>query len=140
MSNKQTTVNPYLTFDGNCREAMEFYKDALNGNLHTMPFGDAPMEVAEEHKNRVMHATLTFANAVIMASDNMPEQTVTHGNGSSISIAATDVEEGERYFNNLSKGGTVVMPYEKTFWGAKFGMCVDKFGVQWMINCELSQE
>lgn len=140
MSYEQTTVNPYLTFDGNCQEAMEFYKAALNGNLHTMPFEGSPAEVPEEHKNRVMHATLTFGSAVIMASDSMPGTPITHGNGNSISIAAADVNEGEGYFNNLSAGGAVIMPYQETFWGAKFGMCVDKFGVQWMVNCELSKE
>jgi len=137
---KVTTVNPYLTFTGNCREAMTFYKEALGGELDVMTFEGAPVDVPEEHKNNVMHASLKFGDALIMASDSMPEQQVNNGNSVYISIASSDVEEGRRFFNNLSDGGTILMPFEKTFWGAIFGMFTDKYGMNWMINCQLQEE
>jgi PhnB protein len=74
-----------------------------------------------------------------MASDSQPGQDVTDGNGNHISIACNDEEQAEQYFNNLVAGGTVIMPYEKTFWGAKFGMCIDKYGKSWMVNCQLDE-
>jgi len=119
---------------------MTFYKEALDGELSIQTFGDSPMEVPPEQKNRVMHATLTFGNAIIMASDGMSENEVVFGNSVSLSIAALKVEDGERMFNNLSAGGTISMPWEKTFWGAIFGMCKDKFGIDWMVNVELKEE
>jgi PhnB protein len=105
MQGSDTTLNPYLAFNGNCRDA-----------------------------------TLTFGDAIIMASDGMPENEVVFGNSVSLSIAALVVKDGERMFNNLSAGGTIVMPWEKTFWGAMFGMCKYKFGIDWMVNVELKYE
>ena len=137
---KVTTVNPYLTFAGNCRKAMTFYKEALDGELDVMTFEGAPVDIPEEQKNNVMHASLKFGDALIMASDSMPGQQVDNGNSVHISISSTDVEEAEKFFNNLAKGGTVLMPFEKTFWGAKFGMLTDKFGISWMVNCQLEEE
>jgi PhnB protein len=84
-----------------------------------------------------MHATLKFGEAVIMASDSMPGQEVKNGNSIRLSISAQNLEEAERIFNNLSRGGKITMPFEKTFWDAQFGMLTDKFGIHWMINCEL---
>jgi PhnB protein len=75
-----------------------------------------------------------------MASDGMPDYEVVFGNSVHLSIAALNVEEGERTFNNISTGGTVVMPWKKTFWGAMFGMCTDKFGINWMVNAELQEQ
>lgn len=140
MEETSTKLNPYLTFNGNCREAMTFYKDALHGELNIQTFGDSPMEVPPEQKDRVMHATLTFGDGIIMASDGMPENEVIFGNAVSLSIAAMSVKDGERIFNYLSTGGTIVMPWEKTFWSAMFGMCKDKFGIGSMVNVELNTE
>ena len=140
MQGTDTTLNPYLSFNGNCREAMTFYKEALDGELNIQTFGDSPMEVKPEDKDRVMHATLTFGDAVLMASDGMPDYEVVFGNSVHLSITALNVEDGERTFNNLSAGGTVVMPWKKTFWGAMFGMCTDKFGINWMVDVELQEE
>ncbi len=140
MDDKKTTVNPYLTFAGNCREAMEFYKQALDAGLELMTFADAPMDVPPEAKNNILHATITFGDAVIMAADNMPGQTGGFGAGNAIYIASPSTEEGERFFNNLSQGGQVTMPFAKMFWDAMFGMCTDKFGVSWMVNVQLNSE
>jgi PhnB protein len=139
MQGFDTTLSPYLAFNGNCREAMTFYQEALGGELHIQTFGDSPMEVKPEDKERVMHATLTFGDAVLMASDGMPDNEVVFGNSVHLSIAALSADEGERIFNHLAGGGTVVMPWNKTFWGAMFGMCVDKFGMNWMINLAMNE-
>ena len=119
---------------------MTFYKEALGGELDFMTFESSPVDVPKEQKDKVMHATLRFGDAVIMTSDSMAGQKVNKGNSVYISIACPDVEEGRRFFNNLSDGGTILMPFEKTFWGAIFGMFTDKYGMNWMINCQLQEE
>lgn len=140
VQSKQTTINPYLTFPGNCREAMEFYKTCLNGELEIMPFEGSPVDVPDDYKQKVLHSTLMFGDAVLMASDNQPGQKVEFGNAIFISIAASDLEEAENIFNALSSGGRVIMPFDDTFWGSKFGMFTDKFGVGWMVSHEVEQE
>lgn len=139
---KKSSLNPYLTFDGNCQKAMEFYASALEAELNIFPFrgSAAEKDVPEEHKDKVMHATLSCHNIVLMASDAMPGQPVMKGNNMALSIASTNREEAVKFFQNLSKGGNVIMPFEKTFWGAEFGMCTDRFGFQWMVNYELPSE
>ncbi len=130
-------LNAYLTFAGTCKDALTFYAEILNGTTEFMPFGEAPMEMPEEAKSLIMHATLKFGNQILMASDSMPGSPVEKGNNVSLSLAMESVEEGENIFTQLSEGGQVIMPYEKVFWNAMFGMCTDKFGIQWMVNCEL---
>lgn len=139
MHHNKITVNPYLFFSGNCREAMSFYKEATEGNLDIVTYEGSPMEVSEGHKDKIMHSTLTFEGAVIMASDTMPGMDVLPGNASAISIACNKEEEADRLFKNLSEGGRVTMAFEKTFWEAKFGMFTDKFGIDWMVNCQLGK-
>lgn len=132
--------NPYLTFDGDCRQAMEFYTDVLKGTLEIMDFSEAPMEVPEELKSKVMHASIMFGeDAALMASDTMPGMGApfTRGTNAHVSIQETDLAEAEQIFNALADGGIISMPFEKTFWGAKFGSCTDKFGTQWMVNCPM---
>ncbi len=136
MKEPTTTLNPYLTFAGKCREAMTFYKEALDGQLEILSFEGNPVEVPEDYKDKVMHATLRFGDAVIMAADAMPGQPVDHGNANALSIACTTIAEAERCFKNLSSGGIIIMPFEKTFWGAMFGYFTDKYGVSWMVNSE----
>lgn len=131
-----TTLNPYLTFDGNCEEVMNFYANALGGEIvavnrfSEMP--DHPAEIA----NNVMHCELKAGDMTIMASDAMPGMSVAANSGNvTLSIQLTDKDEQTRYYNNLKEGGTITMPLEDTFWGARFGMMVDKYGVAWMLNC-----
>lgn len=132
------SLNPYLTFNGRCREAVEFYASALGAELNILPFRGSPLEkeVPEEDLDKVMHATISYENIILMASDNMPGQTVEAGSNVSLSIAATSRDEALKFFQNLSRGGSIVMPFEKTFWGADFGMCIDPFGIHWMVNFE----
>ena len=129
-------INPYLTFPGNCKEAMIFYKDASNGELEMLPYSESPMDLPPDHADKILHATLNFGNGVIMAADAMPGQEVTNGNSIHISIAAPNLDEAKNLFTKLSTGGTIIMPFEKVFWGATFGMFADKFGINWMINSE----
>jgi len=139
MKGPTTTLNPYLTFAGNCREAMNFYKEALDGQLEILPFEGNPVDVPEDYKDKVMHATLRFGDAVVMASDAMPGQPVEHGNANALSIACPTIAEAERFYKNLSDGGTIIMPFEKTFWNSMFGYFTDKFGVSWMVNSEQNE-
>ena len=131
--------SPYLMFDGDCAEAFKFYEQVLGGKIQTMmPFAGSP---AAEHAppewgDKILHATLTFEGGqYIMASDAPPGQ-YAKPQGISVSIALKDRDKGESIFNSLAEGGTLQMPFQKTFWASGFGMCVDRFGIPWMVNCE----
>jgi PhnB protein len=130
--------NTYLNFDGNTAEAMRFYEQSLDAELNMRTFGDMPGGGGPPgSENRVMHARLVKGGAVIMASDSMPDSEVVMGNNFFINIDCETAAEQDRYFKALAAGGAVLMPLQETFWGARFGMLADKFGVQWMLNCEL---
>lgn len=132
--------NPYLTFGGSCREAMEFYKEALNGELIQMQtFEEAKMEVPEAFKKHIIHAELKAEGVHLMASDGMVGWVANPGNNVSLSIDFSDGEEQEKVWKALSEGGKVTMPMESTFWGARFGMLTDRFGIQWMLNYQKPQ-
>lgn len=132
-------LNTYLTFDGNCREAMTFYEKCFGAELQVMSFADAPpgqVECAKEAKDRVMHARLTKGPAVLMASDTMPGMPFQQGNNFSITINCESAQEIERLFAAFGEKGKVKMPLQDTFWGAHFGMLTDQFGINWMFNFE----
>lgn len=136
------TVNPYLMFDGNCKEAFEFYKNAFGKDFADINyFGDMPPQegmppLSDEQKNRVMHVRLEISKETILyGSDVLPgTHGFSQGHNFSISINADSRVETENLFNKLSEGGVVTMPLEDTFWGAYFGMWKDKFGIDWMVN------
>ena len=131
--------NTYLHFQGNCEEAIAFYKKALDGEItQHMRFKDAPPEVftaPDFAQDWIMHCTLVAGEITIHASDFFSEnEEFTLGNNFAISIN-TDHEEGAvKVFNNLKEGGEVVMPFDTVFWGGKFGMIKDKFNVSWMLS------
>jgi PhnB protein len=127
-------INAYLTFNGNCREAMTFYQKCLGAELFIMPFSEAPFEVPKEAKDRVLHAKITKGKAVLMASDSMPQQPFQPGTNFSVSIDCENNQEIESYFTALSEKGKITMPLQDAFWGARFGMLTDKFGINWMFN------
>ena len=129
------SIVPYLLFNGNCREAITFYHAAIGGDLHIMPFGDAP-GCTPDQKDLVMHTKLSNGNCIIMASDGRPGTPVTAGDNFSVSIDHDSREEQTRIFNALATGGNVTMPLQDMFWGAHFGMLTDKFGIMWMFNCD----
>jgi PhnB protein len=126
----------YLNFDGNCREAMNFYQKSLGGELHIMPFSEMPGDVPKENKDRIMHAALRNGPAVLMASDTMPGMPFHPGNNVWICVNPESTEEADRLFNAIGENGKIVMPIQDTFWGARFGMLTDKFGINWMFNYE----
>ena len=126
----------YLNFNGNCRDAMKFYERCLGGELHMMPFSEVPGNHPPEAKDRIMHARLTNGSAVLMASDTMPGMPFQQGTNFAIAVMCQSQEELERFFNAVSEKGKVTMPLQDTFWGARFGMLTDQFGINWMFNFE----
>ena len=136
------TVNAYLTFDGNCEDAFNFYKSVFGGEFPMVgKFGDMPPQegmppLSDDLKNRIMHISLPISfETILMGSDTMPgvhDHQV--GNNISLSVNTDSREETERIFNGLSASGKVTMPLADTFWGAYFGMWTDKFGINWMVN------
>ena len=124
-------LNPYLSFRDNAREAMEFYQSVFGGQLDVMTFG----QMGGEPADGVMHSYLGGGphGFVLMASDTPPEMGETSPNGS-ISLSGDDVDDLTGYFERLSEGGEVTMPLQKQMWGDTFGMCVDRFGVSWLVN------
>jgi PhnB protein len=132
-------LEPYLHFGGTCEEALNFYKRVFGGEITSLNrFDGSPLmnELPPEYASKIMHASFVGANGVkFMASDGRPNTTHT-GTMSrvSLSISTADVAEGERAFRALAEGGTVTMDFQKTFWGATFGMLTDKYGIDWMVN------
>ena len=133
----------YLTFDGDCREAFEFYRSVFGGDFHVLStFADGPaeMDIPEDQRHRVLHVSLPIGNGVLMGSDNSPSgPPLATGNNFSLSVATGSRDESDALLAKLSAGGTVTMPLETTFWGAYFGMCTDKFGINWMVVYETSE-
>ncbi|WP_424492610.1 VOC family protein [Salinimicrobium sp. GXAS 041] len=138
-----TTVNVYLTFNGNCREAFEFYKSVFGGEFpYVGTFGEMPPQeglppVSEEDKDKIMHISLPISQeTMLMGSDTGGEWTANYTPGTNYSIAiSTDTkQEADRIFNALSAGGQITMPLADTFWGDYFGMFIDKFGINWMMS------
>lgn len=129
-------VEPYLNFEGNCLEAFEFYKSVFGGEFSfVMKFKEAPdMKVDDRDKDRIMHMNLPVGNIVLMGSDVPHDMSLKAGNNVTLSISLDDIGEAKRIFRELSVGGKVTMPLEKTFWAEQFGMFTDKFGINWMIN------
>ena len=127
-------LNPYLGFAGNARQAMEFYRGVFGGELAVNTYGESGM-AAPGHEDKVMHAQLeTPSGYTLMASDAPPGMETSGGSDISVSLSGDDADDLRGYFTKLSDGGSVTMPLEKQMWGDEFGMCVDPFGVQWMVN------
>ncbi|HYG73303.1 MAG TPA: VOC family protein [Actinomycetota bacterium] len=127
-------LNPYVTFDGNAREAMSFYKDVFGGELTINTFGEYGTD-DPALADKTMHAQLeTSQGFTLMASDTAPGMEHSPGNNIAVSLSGEDASELRGYWDKLSNGGTVVMPLEKQMWGDEFGMCVDPFGISWMVN------
>ncbi|HKT90793.1 MAG TPA: VOC family protein [Paraburkholderia sp.] len=137
-------IQPYLFYPGNCDEAIAFYGEALGAKeVIKMRFKEAPPDperpMAPEFAEKIMHATLQIGDAQIMVSDGgcMTQNDKFLGFG--VSLTGSDLATAERYFNALAKGGTVTMPFQKTFWSPGFGMLTDKFGVPWMVSAPHEQ-
>jgi PhnB protein len=124
---------PSLRFEGNCREAMEFYKSCMGGELKLMTFADSPMS-SPETKDRIMHGYLDNDMLSIIAGDTMPGNPMTRGNQVELCVTGSDEPHLKEMFAKLSAGGKITMPLEKQFWGDVFGMFTDRYGVGWMMN------
>lgn len=130
------TITSYLNFDGNCREAMTFYQQCFGGELQAMTFGEGEFESPPEAKDRLIHARLANGSMVLMASDTMPGMPYQQGNNVWLSLECESVGEVEGLYEALSAGGQGIMPPHDSFWGARFAMLTDRFGINWMLNSE----
>mgnify|MGYP001599476924 CR=1 FL=1 len=137
------SINPYLIFNGNCEEAFLFYRSVFGGEFpyigkfSDMPPSDDPKcpPPSPGEANRIMHVSLPIGNTVLMGSDSTSQSgDVTIGANVSMSLNTESRAESDKLFDGLSAGGNVIMVMQNTFWGAYFGMFVDKFGIHWMIN------
>jgi PhnB protein len=127
---------PYLIFNGNCREAMEFYSKTVGVEVHMMRFADGPGKVPEGAGDRIMHASMAKGSTTLMASDNMPGMPFQQGDNVFVSLSCDSREETEKIFAAFTENGQVKMPLQDTFWGAYFGMAQDRFGTNWMLSFE----
>ncbi len=137
------TTNIYLTFNGNCEEAFNFYRSVLGGEFsylgrfNEMPAQEGSNPITSEDANKIMHVCLPVSKeTMLMGSDTGSEWAAgfVQGNNLSISLMVNSREEADRYFTGLSNDGKVTMPMNDTFWGDYFGMFTDKFGINWMIS------
>ena len=130
-----TILTPYVSFRDNAREAMEFYKSVFGGELTVSTFGDFQASEDPSEQNKVMHSQLTSPSGlVLMAADTPNSMDYTPGTAISISLSGDDEPELTGYYEKLVDGGTVTEPLAKAPWGDSFGMCVDKFGINWLVN------
>jgi PhnB protein len=137
----QTRLNPYLSFNGNAQEAMEFYHGIFGGNLVLNTFGEAQMPAEMADADKIMHAMLEAENGItFMASDTPKGVETTKGTAFSMSLSGDNESELRSYWDKLSQGGTVREPLVKAPWGDTFGMLTDKYGIEWMVNISGTKE
>lgn len=131
-------LDVYLVFDGDCRQAVEFYGQVFSSEPIIMSFGDAPpnpeFSIPEEAKNLVMHAQLMISGSRVMFSDNFPGSPFVKGNNIMLTIVSTDMDEVKSIFNKLKESGKVEMELQETFWSKCYGKLTDKFGVEWQVS------
>jgi len=135
-------MSPYLSFNGECEAAFKFYEQCLGGQLGAVfSYAGSPLadQVPADWSDKVMHGSLTIDGQTLMGADVAPDQ-YEEPKGFSLSLQIKSTADAERIFHELAKDGRVVMPLEKTFWAARFGMLVDRFGIPWLINCEVSDQ
>jgi PhnB protein len=133
-------MNPYLSFNGQCEAAFKFYEQCLGGRLGAIfHYAGTPLadQVPADWQDKVMHGSLAVGDLVLMGGDVAPDR-YEEPKGFSLSLQIDDTAESERIFDALGRDGRVVVPLEKTFWAARFGMVIDRFGIPWLINCEES--
>lgn len=133
-----TQINSYLTFSGNCREAMSFYADCLGGKLSLQTIADSPLSDAmpSDMLQSIVHSTLVRDNLVLMGSDMVGEKGLIRGNAVSLMLNCANEEEARACYEKLSAGGEATHPLHISFWGALFGDLTDKYGNQWLLHCE----
>jgi PhnB protein len=136
-----TQINSYLTFNGNCSEAMSFYKDCLGGDLSFQKIGESPLadKMPAKMKNCILHATLTNGALVIIASDMVGEKGLIKGTAVSLMLNCSSEEEIRDFYASLSSGGEQTHPLEVSFWGALFGDLTDKYGNHWLLHFDKNE-
>jgi PhnB protein len=130
-------LNAHLVFNGDCRDAFEYYEKHLGGKIgFIMTYGESPMatQTAPEQHAKILHASLTIGNELLTGAD-APPSAYQKPQGNSLLFSVDDAAEADRIFQTLAENGTVQMPVQETFWALRFGMLVDRFGTPWMINC-----
>ena len=131
-------LNPYLLFNGDCKEAFELYAKVLGGKIEAMMAHEgtpAAEQVPPEWRKKILHAKINFADGVLMASDAPPGR-YEKPQGFSVSVTVKTPADADRIYRGLSEGAKITMPLAETFWALKFAMFVDRFGTPWMINCD----
>jgi len=135
-------MNPYLSFKGDCEEAFKLYEKCLGGQPGAIfRYAGSPMadSVPADWSDKIMHGSITIGDQTLMGADVTPDQ-YEEPKGFSLSLQIKSTADAERIFHELAKDGRVLMPLEKTFWAALFGMVIDRFGIPWLINCEESDQ
>ena len=137
-----TKISSYLTFNGNCKEAMTFYKDCLGGELILQKVGESPFseEMSEKMRESILHSVLIKGELKLMGSDMVGEQGLLKGNAVSLMLECSSEEEIRSYYRNLSMGGRATHPLHLTHWGALFGDLTDKYGNQWILHFNYKKE
>ncbi|GGK76238.1 VOC family protein [Rufibacter glacialis] len=140
------SLHPYLNFNGTTEEAFNFYKSVFGGEFVVLQrFKDTAdgASLPAEDQEKIMHIALPIGeDTILMANDSLESMghPLTVGNNVSLSIDAKSMEEATSLFNGLAEGGIITMPLQKTFWGAFFGMCTDRFGINWMVNHDIEEQ
>ncbi|MHB0754698.1 VOC family protein [Polaribacter sp. M15] len=135
LKKQEMRVQPYLTFNGNCNEALNFYSELFNAEVkNKQTYHDKKIDVPLSHRKKLQHAELKGKGIHLMAYDASPDTPLNAGNNISISVDLNDNEEAEDVFNNLSKEGITHHEFKEREWGY-YGRCTDKYGISWMVNC-----
>ncbi|CAF1632562.1 unnamed protein product [Didymodactylos carnosus] len=135
-------LNVYLSFNGNCEEAMNFYKNIINAQIESIQYYDgiSCVKFSESYKSKIAHGVMFINGTKLMCADVCEDKNLNVGNNFSLALDFKNVEDMQRMFDALSTNeGKITMPIQDTFWNAKFGMCTDKFGINWMFNYCKSQ-
>jgi PhnB protein len=130
---------PYLTLDGCCEQAMNFYAKCFDGEISVMNrYAESPEEIPESYHNKIMHSEIVFNGNHLQGCDADPQTYLKRGNDYSLSISVVEVFVLDKVFSRLAEGGEIIMPLQDTFWGARFGIIRDKFGIRWLFSCDLN--
>jgi PhnB protein len=136
MSTPSIELIPYLNFDGNCEEALNFYKEILDGRIEVVNrYSNPAMQAPDNYKNKILHARFHFGNQTIFASDVMPGKSGSQSSGKiALSLSLKNEELAKKIFDKLAVGAKIGVPFEKQFWGDWHGNLVDRYGIGWMVN------
>lgn len=137
-----TQINSYLTFNGNCREAMSFYQQCLGGELSLQTIGESPLaeKMPQQMKDCILHGTLVKEGLVLMATDMVAEHGLVKGNSVSLMLNCSSEEETRSFYHKLAEGGKATHPLEISFWGALFGDLTDRYGNNWLLHYDKAQQ